>query len=129
MSPAIERFVKEKRRDAAPRPAPPRAANPLPPSAVSPAIEQFARQSRREAAGRAASSPSMPPAGELPPALPANRSGAGNPLSYDTTLKPAPLEPVDRRFPINLATALKLSDARPLVVAAAQASVGSPRPS
>jgi hypothetical protein len=38
-------------------------------------------------------------------------------------LTPAPLEPTDLRFPINLATALRLSDARPLIVAAAQASV------
>ncbi len=38
-------------------------------------------------------------------------------------LKPAPLEMTDLRFPINLATALRLSDARPLIVAAAQASV------
>jgi outer membrane protein TolC len=33
------------------------------------------------------------------------------------------LESTDLRFPINLATALRLADARPLVVAAAQASV------
>jgi outer membrane protein TolC len=38
-------------------------------------------------------------------------------------LKAAPLEATDFRFPINLATALRLSDARPLIVAAAQASV------
>ena len=38
-------------------------------------------------------------------------------------LKAAPLEPTDFRFPINLATALRLADARPLIVAAAQASV------
>jgi outer membrane protein TolC len=38
-------------------------------------------------------------------------------------MKPAPLMATDLRFPINLATALRLSDARPLVVAAAQASV------
>jgi hypothetical protein len=38
-------------------------------------------------------------------------------------LKPAPLEPTDLRFPINLATALRLADARRLIVAAAQASV------
>jgi len=38
-------------------------------------------------------------------------------------LKPAPLESTDFGFPINLATALRLSDARPLIVAAAQASV------
>lgn len=36
-------------------------------------------------------------------------------------LKPPPLEPGDRCFPINLATALRLSDARPLIVAIAQA--------
>ncbi len=38
-------------------------------------------------------------------------------------LKSSPLEPDDLGFPINLATALRLSDARPLIVAAAQASV------
>ena len=38
-------------------------------------------------------------------------------------LKAAPFEPTDLRFPINLATALRLSDARPLIVAAAQARV------
>ena len=38
-------------------------------------------------------------------------------------LKAAPLESTDLRFPINLATALRLSDARPLIVAAAQAGV------
>lgn len=37
-------------------------------------------------------------------------------------LKPAPIEPADLPYPINLATALRLSDARPLIVAAAQAS-------
>jgi outer membrane protein TolC len=34
----------------------------------------------------------------------------------------APAVPTDLRFPINLATALRLADARPLIVAAAQAS-------
>ena len=37
-------------------------------------------------------------------------------------LESASLEETDRPFPINLATALRLADARPLVVAAAQAS-------
>jgi outer membrane protein TolC len=37
-------------------------------------------------------------------------------------LKPPPLEPGDLRFPINLATALRLADARPLIVSAAGAS-------
>ena len=35
------------------------------------------------------------------------------------------MEPGDLRFPINLATALRLADARPLIVAAAQASAWS----
>jgi outer membrane protein TolC len=39
------------------------------------------------------------------------------------SLKSPPLEATDVGFPINLATALRLSDARPLIVAAAQASV------
>jgi outer membrane protein TolC len=37
-------------------------------------------------------------------------------------LQPAPLETTDLAFPINLATALRLADARPLIVSAAQAS-------
>ena len=46
-----------------------------------------------------------------------------SPLDAGLNLKPAPIEPTDHRFPINLATALRLSDARPLMVAAAQAGV------
>ena len=46
-----------------------------------------------------------------------------SPRTFNLQLKPAPLEPTDLRFPINLATALRLADARPLIVAAAQASV------
>ncbi len=52
----------------------------------------------------------------IPPPRPASDFGA-------LKMKQAPLEPTDLRFPINLATALRLSDARPLIVAAAQASV------
>jgi outer membrane protein TolC len=37
-------------------------------------------------------------------------------------LKPPPLEAGDLRFPINLATALRLADARPITIAIAQAS-------
>jgi outer membrane protein TolC len=48
---------------------------------------------------------------------------APSPLAIMPILKAPPLAPTDLRFPINLATALRLSDARPLVVAAAQASV------
>ncbi|MGA9926190.1 MAG: TolC family protein, partial [Isosphaeraceae bacterium] len=62
-------------------------------------------------------SPSTAPMSSSPSAL-APPSGA----PY-LRLKPAPLEPTDLSFPINLATALRLSDARPLIVAAAQARV------
>ena len=51
------------------------------------------------------------------PALPQS------PEALAVKLKQAPLEPTDVGLPINLATALRLSDARPLIVAAAQASV------
>ena len=43
-------------------------------------------------------------------------------LSGEVKLSDAPLEAGDLNYPINLATALRLSDARPLVIAAAQAS-------
>jgi outer membrane protein TolC len=45
------------------------------------------------------------------------------PLDTGAKLDQPPLPATDLRFPINLATALRLADARPLVVAAAQASV------
>ena len=70
-------------------------------------------------------SPPPPAPAPLPPALPHRRIPPPRPASDFGTvkLKQAPLEPTDLRFPINLATALRLSDARPLMVAAAQASV------
>ena len=73
-----------------------------------------------------------PGARHLPPALPdgpppprAARAGASaaSPLATNPQLRAAPFAPGDLRFPINLATALRLSDARPLIVAAAQARV------
>src|SRR6516165_807618 len=63
---------------------------------------------------------SLPQALPLPPADPIRRP-AGDDLGVK--LQPAPLEPSDIPLPINLATALRLSDARPLIVAAAQAGV------
>ncbi|APW63693.1 TolC family protein [Paludisphaera borealis] len=84
--------------------------------------------------GLPASSPAATPDGRgLPPALPSgtpappdsggSAMASASILGKDVHLKTAPLEPTDLRFPINLATALRLSDARPLIVAAAQASV------
>ncbi len=57
------------------------------------------------------------------PAIGSDGATPRSPLFQNPTLKPAPLDASDHRFPINLATALRLSDARPLVVAAAQAGV------
>ncbi|MGB2608287.1 MAG: TolC family protein, partial [Isosphaeraceae bacterium] len=63
--------------------------------------------------------------GQSNPSTPPSSASVLAPPSGDLSLrlKPAPLEPTDLGFPINLATALRLSDARPLIVAAAQARV------
>jgi outer membrane protein TolC len=65
------------------------------------------------------------PARQEPSTQPGERSPLEQPLPPGgevVDVKPPPLEPGDLRFPINLATALRLADARPLVVVAAQAS-------
>lgn len=61
---------------------------------------------------------------------PAGRPSEKSPLEQPPTpggevvkMRPPPAEPGDLRFPINLATALRLSDARPIIVSAAGASV------
>ncbi|HZW32577.1 MAG TPA: TolC family protein, partial [Isosphaeraceae bacterium] len=64
--------------------------------------------------------PPNAPTAPMSPAAAALAPPAGD---LSLRLKPAPLEPTDLRFPINLATALRLSDARPLNVATAQAHV------
>ena len=68
-------------------------------------------------------------AGADPAVRLANQSGTrvmplpATPDALAVKLRKAPLESIDVGLPINLATALRLSDARPLIVAAAQASV------
>jgi hypothetical protein len=129
-----------------PAPAAGPGAEPAAPmaSTVSPAIERFLKQSGRslppptalanavDAQGRRALPRPIPPAqavtrragqdaGRMPTALPP--PGRRSSLATRVTLEPAPLASTDVRFPINLATALRLSDARPLIVAASQASV------
>jgi outer membrane protein TolC len=86
-------------------PAPCWAQPPVPSSPASPTVNPSTTQEGR----------SLP--------LPLPTATGRNPLATGLTLKAAPLEPTDLRFPINLATALRLSDARPLIVAAAQAGV------
>src|SRR5262249_18230339 len=69
--------------------------------------------------------PALPPSSGPPARAPGRSASEGdpNPLATGLVLKPAPLSPTDLRFPLNLATALRPSAARPLVVAAAQAGV------
>ena len=112
-------------------PRPGLAQSPTPASTVSPAIERFVRASGRDVPPPVPSLPqSALPMPSIDPVT-APRVDRSSPLppprsdlrATSLMLKPAPLEPTDLRFPINLATALRLSDARPLIVAAAQASV------
>ena len=75
--------------------------------------------------------PDKPPASQAAPIMsepspgvaPPQVAPSGTLAQIAARLKAAPLEPTDEKFPVNLATALQLSDARPLIVAAAQASV------
>jgi outer membrane protein TolC len=124
VSPAIAQFI---RRNGLDRPPPPngsplatiparRPIPPPPPPLRLPSLDTRALHALREA----------PPALRRPALLAQADAPDGDrasPLAYDLTLRPSPLEPSDLRFPINLATALRLADARPLIVAAAQASV------
>jgi outer membrane protein TolC len=133
VSPIIERFMSRKvqslpqppaqaapaaaeaGRGAAPSPTPP----PLAPTVAGP-LQALAARDLPQAVPR---TPTIPP-----PRAPGNDDASRmppSPLATRVTLGRAPVEPNDLRFPINLATALRLSDARPLIVAAAQASVWS----
>ena len=104
----------------------------LPPPRAWPVGSSTASADQRPPAGRSAATPAVDPtvsraAQNLPEPLPPS-SVPPDPSSVApdlmaVQLKSPPLEPSDFRFPINLATALRLSDARPLIVAAAQASV------
>src|SRR5262249_34912121 len=88
--------------------------SPLPPSTAPPAASPRASQA-------IGASPSAIPPPRVPGAdAPRLRR---SPLATEANLGRSPSEPTDLRYPINLATALRLSDARPLVVATAQASV------
>lgn len=77
-------------------PVGPRVARPLPPTLPIPAVP--------------------PPPGALPAPTVAELSGPAG-------VQAAPPDEVDKALPINLATALRLADARPLVIEAARAAV------
>ncbi|HWG42233.1 MAG TPA: hypothetical protein VN688_05555 [Gemmataceae bacterium] len=90
---------------------------PLPCRAQSPASSPRIEKSPLEKPpSRAGAKQTGPPSQKSPLELPPPPGGKAD------DLKPPPLEPGDLRFPINLATALRLADARPLIVVAAQAS-------
>ena len=128
VSPAIARFVTESGRDLPSVLPGARSASP----AALPALGRSAAPSPLQArpvtdASRVESHQTVPSALPMSPgpgATPLRPSPSSLSSAFlDAKLKPAPLEPADLRFPINLATALRLSDARPLIVAAAQARV------
>jgi outer membrane protein TolC len=103
-------------------PAPCAAQTPrLPsPAAPSPAVSAPSRAVQQPGQATPAPNPAPGPNESTPPTASALAPMAGD---LSMRLPAAPLEAADLRFPINLATALRLSDARPLIVAAAQASV------
>ncbi len=124
VSPAIERFMQQNaRRLAAPEMTDPsRIARQLPSPLPPP------RPPGNDTPGRQAGSEPSP---DNPLGLaPGQGLEEGNPmrmepspLDADMAVRSAPFRATDFRFPLNLAGALRLSDARPLIVAAAQASV------
>ena len=68
----------------------------------------------------------FPARGDKPPNRPSEKSPLQEPAVRGgevLDIKPPPLEPGELRFPINLATALRLSDARPIIVSATGANV------
>ncbi|WP_165074378.1 TolC family protein [Paludisphaera rhizosphaerae] len=111
VSPAIARFLRENGDRAIPDSAPRPAVSPTPVSAVEqpPSLTQ-----------EPLPAPALPDAPPVPASVYPDPS---NPLATGMELKAAPFDANDVRFPINLAAALRLSDARPLIVAAAQAGV------
>ena len=88
-----------------------RPPTPAPPARSVPAAPPVA-------AGRPPAAPPRPRLDDRPRPDP-----RPEPPGHRPEAEAAPTGPTDLRFPINLATALRLSDARPLIVAAAQASV------
>jgi outer membrane protein TolC len=112
-------------------PAPPPTASPPAPAPVRNDVEQ-PLPSPRPTASPPALAPARGVTERTPfpqrlelPAQPSLKSPLEVPPPPDgevVKLQLPPLEPGDLRFPINLGTALRLADARPLIVASAQAS-------
>ena len=128
VSPVIERFMKQSGQTL---PPPPPRAFPVKTRAGQQAVSRTPQSTASLTSNNAAGQEVQDVLPVVPPAPgPAETSDADDsrikqpsPLATNMKLKSAPFEPSDFRFPMNLATALKLSDARPLIVASAQASV------
>ena len=109
-------------------PLPCRAQPPAqPPTAPAPAAAA-ARRDAEQTIPAPRSTAAPPDAAPAPQTGSSSRPSQKSPLELPAPaggetldLKPPPLEPGDLRLPINLATALRLADARPLIVATAQA--------
>jgi outer membrane protein TolC len=87
-----------------------------------------ARRKGRPQADDSTTKPLMtfPARGDKPPGQPSQKTPLQQPAvpgGEVLDMRPPPLEPGDLRFPINLATALRLADARPIIVAATGAQV------
>ena len=130
VSSAIARFVRQSGRDVPPSSPSPWAAGPRPGQAGGPSPVPAPRLPPAVSARPGQGGPALPP--NLPsrpapldrtPGARAPTATPPSPLATRPQLNFALFEPTDLRFPINLATALRLADARPLIVAAAQARV------
>jgi hypothetical protein len=104
---------------------PPRGSRVIQATANMPAMNRSALRTRQDRTPLDADGESLPApttAENVPiPDAPQMADESPYTLTGKVHLKPAELEETDLAFPINLATTLKLADARPLVVAAAQA--------
>jgi outer membrane protein TolC len=113
------------------RPAPAGAQSPAaPPTATTPAPARGGAEQTIPAPRRAPADADSTPLGGADKSISSSPPSQKSPLEkppppdkeLEKDLQVPPLEPGDLRFPINLAAALRLADARPLVVVAAQSS-------
>ena len=99
-----------------------------PPAVDNPPVEWHAARGEPHVITRAPTNETLPPPKPLDPfggpVIGQLVSQSPTPIS---NLPPGQIRDTDQALPINLATALRLSDARPLVIAAAEASFGFPR--
>ncbi len=119
VSPMIERLMQQR---GASLPPPDPTRRPIPPiGSPSPVRPRPGATLAQSGTRPGTPTPATPVATELPPLPERAEPNAADLAAF--SLKPAPIQPTDLAFPITLATDLRLSDACPLMVAAAQAGV------